>query len=248
LKNICSILIRNNDDSYSHLGIGFLVSREGLIITAAHVFCLYDNYKDRLICAFLNQNIKESPYYKFEPIYHEHRYPDHQKKPVIKDLAIGKINYQSSDFLVLNRKRPSLNQKLKALGYINNNRTNNKFYLNKNNTINLENLIEDNLEDTSLIDRFAYIKKPPVQDYNQLNTISFREKFNNCFTIKSKLHKGASGCPVIDEKGLVCGIFFGGHKTITTYSYFLAAKYLCEKIHFFTSCQFDMYQDLEYRI
>lgn len=251
MKHICVILLKNEDSSYSFLGTGFLVSNHGIILTAAHLFYGYNDFMNRLICCFPEGYDKtDVPFYGFESLYNEYKYPELQKIPVIRDIGIGKIKIQSKDYLILNRKRPQLNEKLIPKGYINDAEMNpqNKFYLNTKGNINLKHIFKDPIEGTIVIDRFVFNTPPPEEDYNNLKNISLRIKYNNCFTVKYKLHKGASGCPIFDNLGLVVGMYFGGPKDINTYCFFLAAKYIGKQIKRITPYNFDRFQDLEYRL
>jgi len=70
--------------------------------------------------------------------------------------------------------------------------------------------------------------------------------FNNCIELDKKLIQGESGCPVIDQAGLVSGVFIASSKFTIT-SAMILGKYCTKVIKYKTYYQYDIYQDLVYR-
>ena len=154
IKNIFSILIKNKDNSFSHKGTGFLVSSDGLFISAGHVFDGIENPSERFFCAYPSDS---SILIKIISIVSKYKYIEKQKGPVYKDLSVGKMDYHSDTFFILKRKRPFVNtlHTISGFVFVGNE---NKFQLKSNGTLDLTQIQPDILQ-TTIVNRFAIISK-----------------------------------------------------------------------------------------
>jgi len=239
VDKLFSILIKNADNSFSHKGTGFLISTDGLFISAWHVFDGIEKPCERFFCAFPSDNSKLISIISLD---FEYKYTEKQKGPVYKDLAIGKMEYNSDNYYILKRKRPLTNTIQTITGYVFVG-TENKFQMNVNETLNLTQIQPDTLE-TVIVNRFAMISKD-LNDYEKLDSLIKNEKkYNNVITLKNTAHHGSSGCPVINSNGQVIGMYFGGPSNHRI-CHILASRYIGKRIKKLTKYKFDRYQDIK---
>lgn len=225
----------SNPDKYIFSGNGFFIDNSGTFITAGHVF---REIGERYI-GFYEENedielipIDTSKYRAIHrKIYNDLNYQrkdiryrsEFQCAPEHKDVAVGKLDIQNTEFLNLTRKRPYEWDKLSV-----------SFYCRD------QNLTE---KDTGLID--GKIPNSFVKNYHVdftlrngrldlaeipylLNSADKQNFYNNCILLNGKTYRGASGSPIINQRGLVVGIIIGGDKfqSITT---MLLSKYVIKK-------------------
>jgi len=240
---ILAMLLRREDNSYGYTGTGFLVNGEGLFLSAAHVFKEGNYIFNKFYCCFPSD---DSELYPLEFLKYEYLEKDDQRGPIYKDFAVGKIDYQSEDYLILKRKRPLLNAKQTIYGYVNahRQRNNNRFLLNDNERIDLTDIEWDQPFETVIQNRYAIISTN-TNDYERNEShVESRRKYNNCISLKRASHRGVSGGPIINENGMVSGIYVGGPETHRV-SHAIAARYAGKRIKKMTKIKFDRYQDIK---
>ncbi len=236
---IISIFLINSDDSYSFVGTGFIISLQGLFLSAGHVFKQGNFDKNMHVCAFPS---RESQLIKISYLSINYKEREEQKGPVFYEFAVGKIDKKFDEFIVINSKRPQFNDQQKIIGYrnINIERNLNRFSLSSNGTINLSDIQFEKLT-TNVIDRFATINKD-LSDYSAGSYTPQNwnnKKYNNCFTVNRRLHKGVSGAPVLNNDNTLSGVFFGG---FPSFSFILATKFIKKNIRKTTKFRFNRHK------
>nr|WP_281370789.1 trypsin-like peptidase domain-containing protein [Microbacter margulisiae] len=232
-------MIKNEDSSYSHKGTGFLISSDGLFISACHVFNGIENPCERFFCAFPSDNAN---LISIISLNFEYKNTEQQKGSVYKDLAIGKMDYNSDNYYILKRKRPLINTIQKITGYVFVG-TENRFQMNANGTLNLIQIQPDTLE-TVIVNRFAVISND-LNDYQKEElSIENKKKYNNVLTLRNTAHHGSSGCPVINSNSQIIGMYFGGPSNHRI-CHILTSKYIGKRIKKLTNYKFDRYQDIK---
>lgn len=206
-------------NSFIITGHGFFIDRNGTFITAGHVLrnpanyyiCLPDGNNMDLIPVTSKRYYYRENYFKrnggFDNgLLRNRRY--YQCGPEHKDVAIGRVDLTNTEFLKFTKKRPSLSDNL-TVNYFRPNRvyastgvglTNNQipdFYIQAD-SVTLQKGTNDLL---SLV------------PYNHTNPIIFNDPnnyYNNCIWTNGTTGHGVSGCPVINNQGLVVGMVIGG--------------------------------------
>lgn len=240
-KTVFSILLKKENSTVKHIGTGFLIGNEGLFFTAGHTFRNIEgeidaNNLSNILVAFPSNNSK---LYKIKSLWFDSLDLIFQKAPTYRDTAVGVIENLYSEFLVFNRKRPKIGDKLIVAGYYNARIS--KLHSYSNSIADLSE-IQLNTFNCTVLENEALIAFQ-VEDYRTNNK---NKIFNNCITVDNKITVGNSGCPVFDSKGLVIGICIGGPKfTLTTN--ILLSKYCTKIIRYKTYYKHDMYEDLNFR-
>lgn len=217
---IISILLINEDCSYSFVGTAFIVNPNGLFISAGHVFKQGSFNKNSFVCAFPSKESEIIKITHLDVLYNEFEY---QRKPTFYDFAVGKINKKFDSFLSIDIKRPNLGDKQYVIGYRNYNQDKNKnrFEINSNGILDLSSIQFEELE-TLVVDRFAKISSN-FYDYCIGTVTPDENKFNNCYTLEKHMHKGVSGAPVLNADYTISGVYFGGIK-VAKISFALSIK------------------------
>lgn len=220
-------MLINEDSSFSFVGTGFIISLHGLFISAGHVFKQGDFDEKKHFCIFPSA---ESSLIRITYLSINYKEQALQKGPTFYEFAVGKISRRFDNFIQLNKMRPQINEVQKIIGFRNINiETNlNRFVQNENETLNTSDLQYEELP-TIVLDKFATIYND-LKDYpigsNALPVFD-NKRYNNCFTVKYRLHKGASGAPVFNEDNTLSGVYFGG---FAPFSFVLATKFIKNSI------------------
>lgn len=241
-KSTFSILLKVDESNVKHLGTGFFIGLNGLFFTAGHTFRLYEdeiknNGFKNLFIAFPSER---ATLYNILNIVYESRDICYQKGPTFKDTAVGFANFKNEDYMVFNRKRPQIKESLTVLGY--HNTKSDKLHNLTNEHADLSMIV---FENTS-INVFSYdsLISNLEEDYNY--PINKKQIFNNCVTFDRALFKGESGSPIVDDLGLVSGVFTGILKPIRK-SNFILSKYCTKFIKYRTKYKYETYKDLDFR-
>ncbi|WP_321480080.1 hypothetical protein [uncultured Bacteroides sp.] len=240
-NSIFSILVKKDDSHVMHLGTGFFIGLKGLFFTCGHTFRKNEAYIDELFIAFPQS---KSELYKIKSLYYKSFEIYKQKGPEYHDAAIGIIDYDNSDFLVFNRKRPKNKSTLFAIGIKNDSPT--KLHpLNGNKAdLSLLKLVPTKLTvdllQKALISDLLNDYKLPRED------VAPERFFNNCVEMTGVLEKGESGCPILDNKGLVSGTFIAYNEQANS-SAMILSKHCTKAIRYNTYYHYDIYQDLTLR-
>lgn len=190
-RTVFSILYHDKDKNIiKHIGTGFLVCKNGLFITAGHVFRdrLNLTLDDLRACFIINDvpHILNIKHIIFKSIH-----KNNQKSPEFKDYAIGQIDFKNSYYLNMKKMRPKYMQSLTSWAY---------------------EYKEEGLE-PSLGTDFNYLdlNKIHLKDreyFYRKDTICIppTETFNNCSSLRGVAKHTNSGGPIIDEYLFVAGI------------------------------------------
>lgn len=244
-KLIFSILIKKESSQLVHLGTGFFIGLNGLFFTCGHTFRkiekeLKENGYTNIFVAFPN---KDAELYKIKSLYYKSFMIHEQKGPEYRDAAVGIIDFNNTDYLIFNRKRPKNGEILRAIGIYN--KKTSRLHDVTNNKADLSEieLIENSLK---VINQEPIISDLPKDFQIPRDKVNSSRFFNNCVAMDEKLISGESGCPVVDPYGLVSGVFIAGSGFNNT-SVMLLGKYCTKVIRCKTYYQYDIYQDLIYR-
>lgn len=244
---IFSILLKKDDTHLVHLGTGFLIGLNGLFFTAGHTFRkikeseIDKNGYSNIFIGFPSDN---SALYKLKKLYYFSLPIYLQKGPTYYDACAGIIDFTNSKFLIFNRKRPKIGETHVAIGLKNNNETR-LHELRNNNTADLSGIRLINT--TVIVSKYYPCISDLERDYtNPVGDVSSSKFFNNCIELNTILSKGESGCPIIDELGLISGVFIASSEFTKT-SVMIASKFCTKVIKYKTNFQYDTYQDLKYR-
>ncbi|MDR3218070.1 MAG: serine protease [Dysgonamonadaceae bacterium] len=240
-KSIFSILYRD-DDKVIHTGTGFLIAQNGLFITAGHVFRQRINPDgtldpNRFLAYFADTNTL----IKINLIWFKSLVPCQQKNPEYIDIAVGILETDNTSYLILDRRRPGIGQNLKLCGYISKKKINNY-------GTDFEHLIDLEKITFSLIDMGIKYQDALISDADRDYRLG-REKadknrlFNNCITLSGKFRIGTSGCPAVDNNGMVKGILIGSPK-ITDETHILLSKWCSKQVQFHPYVKYNPYEYL----
>lgn len=227
LKIVDKLLLIGYEESgkYKHIGTGFIITENGFLVTAGHVFEKYRKGEitlEKFYCAFPSKN---SELIKFEDIYIEYKPYNETTGMTIRDLAFAKINCKTDTFFQFETHRSRLEKRCSMIGLVNMKKEkgeigdNITFSKNENGTIDFEKVKPENLPVT-ILDKFLHCKCPETGKTHL---------FNNCFSIDRGLPKGASGCPILDKNDYVVGMFFGGFRGGD--KFILHSGYIKKKFH-----------------
>lgn len=206
-------------NSYIITGHGFFIDSNGTFITAGHVLrkpanyyiCLPDGNNMDLIPVTSKRYYHRENYFKTNGGYdngllRNRRY--YQCGPEHKDIAIGKVNLTNTAFFEFTKKRPSLSDDL-VVDFFKPNRvyastgvalTNNQipdYYIQADSAV-LQKVTNDLLA---------------LVPYDNINPIIYNDPnnyYNNCIWANGTTGNGVSGCPVVNNRGLVVGMVIGG--------------------------------------
>lgn len=240
--SIFSILLKKEKNKLLHLGTGFLIGLNGLFFTCGHTFRKIES--ELKINKFKNLYVgfpsSEAVIYEISSLKYL-SYPIYEQfGPVYFDTCIGAINHVNSDFVIFNRKRPKNGEVLHAIGLVNT--TDTRLHPFENGIADLSGI---SFIETSLIVSHQYpIISDLPKDYQIPRAeVNPRKFFNNCVELNKNLIKGASGCPIFDQIGLVSGVFVAGSEINNT-SAMILGKYCTKTIKYRTNYNYNMYQDL----
>lgn len=210
---------------YRHLGTAFLISSAGDIVTAGHVFEKYrigEIPLSKYYCTFPNKN---SELIAILSVCVEYKQRNNQKNNVFRDLAFAKINLLSNNFFEFETHRPKIGERVVMEGLVNEKKENGEvgddITFRKNETddyVDFEKVKSYSMPVT-IVDRYL----------NDVDEAAHTQSiFSNCFTVDRGLGKGASGCPILNDKRKVIGILFGGRNGK---KFILHAGYIKKKLH-----------------
>lgn len=225
----------SNPDKFSFSGNGFFIDDNGTFITAGHVFRekgeryigFYEENEDIELIPLDNKKCKTI----HRKIYNDQNYlrndirfrSEFQCAPEHKDVAVGKIDIQNTEFLNLIRKRPYEWDKLSVSFYCRDQT------LTKIETELINGKIPNSfvkIYDVNFTFKDARLNLAEVP--YMVNSADKLNYYNNCMLLNGKTYKGASGSPIINQRGQVVGIVIGGDKyqSITT---MLLSRYVIKK-------------------
>lgn len=241
LNSIFSILYQSNN-KVIHTGTGFLIGVNGLFITVGHVF------REKAINGFIDMN-KFRAFFnnetqrivRIKSVQYKSLNIWEQRSSEYIDIAIGVLASDNSAYLMLDRKRPKLTQELIACAYINT-KPINDYGINFDHLLELDKIILHN-EKMLVLYPDALISDIEQNYLIDRQVVDKKHFFNNCITLAGKLKKGASGCPVIDNRGLVKGVLIGSPKSVTETN-ILLSKWSSKRIQFDTYHRYNAYEYL----
>lgn len=235
---IFSILYQD-DNNVIHTGTGFLVYKDGLFITAGHIFRgkkkKYPNLSvDNFRALFFDSG---SPIiFEFKEIYFKsleledwnHR-ANVQRGPEYYDIAVGRINISSDNYLILDRRRPKINTRLDVIGLYSRRKYENNYGKSFEELVDINKIVLNCRRMT--LKRYDALIVKDKEYYDQLpKKDQKRYLFNNCMTLDEMLKEahGASGSPVLYQ-GKVVGMLLGSSET-EGHTYILTSKYCSKSI------------------
>lgn len=235
---IFSILYETGD-KVIHTGTGFLVYQNGLFITTGHTFREKKKKNSNLSVNDFRALFFDSGkpvifefkelYFKSLELEDEYNKVNVQRGPEYYDIAIGKININNENYLILDRRKPKTQKRLEIKGLYSRNKKGNNYGKNFEQLVELDKITFNSIK-MNLKQHEALITKNK-EYYNKLQENDKKKHFfNNCMTLDRRLNDahGASGCPVLDQ-GRVVGILIGapGEEEQT---HILSAKYCSKSI------------------
>ena len=231
--SIFSILYQNND-GVKHVGVGFFVGRNGLFITAGHIFRLKENPPNNIeldnFRAFLRTSRGEY-IVEFKDLWYESYPIGYQNSPTYIDVCVGRIDFNNSIYLLLDRKSPHIGKNLTAYMYYNPHYEKN-IGSNFNSSLLLRNI-------EFLSEELQLLKNTAESIVNGENRI-----FNNCSVFRGIAKPTYSGSPIMDENNLVKGILVGGSRSERTIV-MIRSKYCSKMIQFKTYYSFSPFEYIE---
>lgn len=228
-----------------HLGTGFFIGLGGLFFTCGHTFMkiekeLKANGYTNIFISFPNEN---ADLYKIKSLYYDSFVIYEQKGPEYRDSAVGIVDFANAEFLVFNRQRPKNGENLNAIGIYN--KKPSKMHDFNENIADLS-MLKLSSKPLKVVYQEPLISDLPNDYKIPRDQVNSRRFFNNCIAMDNILEKGESGCPMIDNLGLVKGTFFASSEFDNT-SAMILGKYCTKVIRYKTYYQYDTYQDLKYR-
>jgi hypothetical protein len=241
-RMIFSILLKKDNLHVMHLGTGFFIGLGGLFFTCGHTFRKIENElkTNGYANLFIAIPSEYAELYKIKSVYYNSFLIYEQKGPEYRDTAVGIVDFANTEFLVFNRKRPKNGEILNAIGIYNKQPT--KLHDFKGNYADLS-MLKIEPKPLKVIEQ-----EPLISDWEgdykvSRDQVNPRRFFNNCVAMDDKLEKGESGCPIIDNIGLVKGTFIASSEFDNT-SAMILGKYCTKVIKYKTYYQYDTYQDL----
>jgi hypothetical protein len=221
-KYMLAIFLKNDDESYSFQGTGFVINRFGLFFSAGHVFKIGNFDKHNFYCALPSNNSELFPITHLDIKYQS---VGNRKGPVHNDLAFGKINKGFKIYAKLKRKRPFVNDLQNIVGYCNYKKSTNKnrFFIKECGRIDISD-IDFEIVNSRVENRFAIISEDRRDYEKTFNLVENSKKYNNCITLRYAAHHGVSGGTVFNSVGSITGVYFGGPDNHRI-SHCIASKY-----------------------
>lgn len=245
MEAIFSILYQS-DKGVIHTGTGFLVYKQGLFLTAGHVFRKKENNgkkpdesKFRAVF-FQNGN---PIMYKMKLVYYNSYEVWKQKSPEYFDIAIGELENCDLDYLMVDRRRPAIDCELYAIAFVGH-----KGQLYGTNFSNLEHveLLNRNELPMTVIENDALITDLPQYYQMHRDKVPASFFYNNCITLSDKFVKSSSGCPILDSKGSVRCMLIGAHTGENlSMTFAVLAKHCSKSIQFKTHYLYNPYEYIE---
>ena len=208
-------------EEYYILATGFFIDDNGFFVTTGHTFKNDNDNHDGYFIGIKEKNMFNLvPVLKHEKLYRrvwidqeKINYPirnrkRHQYGPEFRDLAIGKIDLKNNPFLRFQKKKPYEWNNLTSPCY--NKHPENcptAFFVKTNDKVNIE-LFQFNNRILKLKNRNQFSRIPFFIENEYFKRESI-DLYNNCFEVEGIFVKGNSGAPILNEKGLVVGIFLG---------------------------------------
>lgn len=229
---IFSILYQTSN-KVIHTGTGFLVYKNGVFITAGHVFRKKEiNGKpisNELFRAVFFHN-GEPVIYKIKHTHYKSNKIWQQKYPEFLDIAIGLLEDCNLDYLRLDRRRPLKGEQLCAMAYIN--QETHSYGDCFSNLKNLTLLEPKKLDNMIVLEDNALITDLPQYYKMKRDEVPIKYFYNNCITLSEKFIPSASGCPILDERNYVRAMLIGApSKEIDlSITYALLAKHCSKSI------------------
>lgn len=176
------------------LGTGFVVSKSGRFVTAGHTFgklkhVLLDKNKFRAV--FVDENNSKKQIVSFLTICYKYLPIDKQTPPILYDIAYGSLEEGMYEHFKIDENLLSVGDILSAPHYKSDYRCIGKSF-------------GENLNISSL----NYFE-PSMSMLLNTNASIYDKKYSNCMDLiqKTKIAHGASGCPLVNAKGCVSGLF-----------------------------------------
>lgn len=205
MRSPFSILKKNSDGSISHIGTGFLVSHDGIFVSAGHVFHLNQLSIKNAFCAFPSNKatLIELISLKVEYVYFER-----QQCPTYQDLAFGRLKLDAYPYYKIETQRPVEESIHTITGLVSITKPN-RYTIKTDGTLDLSK-IEPDVHQTVVVKRTAIITNDSSDTFLPEDKVDNSVKFNNVITLKRSAHHGSSGCPVLNSSNKVIGLYFGG--------------------------------------
>ena len=228
---------RNNEENhYKILGTGFFIDSKGAFITAGHIFRKNRNFISEFFICFPNRydEIPLIPIQKYRFISREiysnkmrversrweksrngeeppQRFQiKHQNGPEYIDVATGICNLEGTPHFNLKKKRPRAGASLQMPCYNKDITTcpNGAFYL-RNNMVNSNKFQYSDVEIVVSKQTKPFLARIPLE--GDLFEYVTKDYYNNCLEVNadSVRIKGNSGAPILNQYGLVVGMFLG---------------------------------------
>lgn len=182
-------------DQIQFLGTGFVVSKGGFFITAGHTLgqlgqIYLDKGKFRAVFIDDSSNYRSVP---FSTICYKYLSKGKQSPPVLYDIAYGCLKEGEYEYFMVEDKLSNIGEILIAPHY---------------KSANQSNFLGKSFEDTIDISLLMYFN-PSMSVLKIVNASVLDNEYSNCMqlTQSTKIAKGASGCPLVNTKGYVSGLF-----------------------------------------
>jgi hypothetical protein len=134
----------------------------------------------------------------------------HQYGPEFKDVAVGKIDLKNTPYLQFQKKKPYEWNKLTSPCYNKHHDNCSSGTINSPSKLVNTNLFQFNERELTLKNRNQHSRIPYLGEESEYHKYANIDLYNNCFEVEGICEKGNSGAPILNEKGLVVGIFSGG--------------------------------------
>lgn len=187
------------------IGTGFMISKKGDFITAGHTFgkleqLILDNNKFRAVFIDNSNNYKCAT---FSTICYKYLKQDKQNPPILYDIAYGCLEKGEYEYFKINDELPIINERLEAAHYK---------HHDKSKTFG------ESFSELINIGLLGYFQLPMSVSSNMSATINGKS-YTNCIELKqsSRIEKGASGCPLVNNNGFVSGFFIAVSNDSATY-------------------------------
>lgn len=244
MESIFSILYQSAN-GIIHTGTGFLFYKDGLFLTAGHVFRKKENNvkienASKFRAVFFQNGVPVI--YNIKHVYYKSYTIEQQKNPEYFDIAIGKLENCNLGYLKLDRRRPIIGSKLCAKAFVGPTK---QLYGPAFDNIKHLDLLHIDKRCMTVIENDAIITDLPQNYKTPKEKVPKSVIYNNCITLSNKFVNATSGCPIIDSKGYVrCMLIGAPTDPKLSITFAILAKHCSKSIQFKTHYLYNPYEYL----